>query len=69
MQMTVAAIGTLLLGVVPRGSVVAMVAVVGISLALAFLCGLLTLRPPFLPVVETARFHGSERNSLQNLHP
>src|SRR6516164_6768166 len=56
MQMTVAAFGTLLLGVLPRGSVVAMVAVVGASLALAFLCGLLTLRPPFVPVVETAKF-------------
>jgi MFS transporter, DHA1 family, multidrug resistance protein len=56
MQMTVAAIGTLLLGLLPRGSVVAMVAVVGTSLALAFLCGLLTLRPPFMPVVETAKF-------------
>jgi DHA1 family bicyclomycin/chloramphenicol resistance-like MFS transporter len=69
MQMTVAAIGTLLLGLLPRGSVVAMVAVVGTSLALAFLCGLLTLRPPFLPVVETGKFDGSGRNSLQNLHP
>ena len=45
-----------LLGVLPRGSVVAMVAVVGASLALAFLCGPLTLRPPFVPVVETAKF-------------
>ena len=56
MQMTIAAFGTLLLGLLPRGSVVAMVAVVGVSLGLAFLCGLLTLRPPFLPVVETAKF-------------
>jgi DHA1 family bicyclomycin/chloramphenicol resistance-like MFS transporter len=56
MQMTVAALGTLLLGVLPRGSVVAMVAVVGASLALAFLCGLLTRRPRFLPVAETANF-------------
>ena len=73
MQMAVAAFGTLLLGLLPRDSVVAMVAVVGASLALAFLwgrdgggrrrlvgarlaCGLLTLRPPFLPVVETAKF-------------
>jgi hypothetical protein len=32
------------------------VAVIGTSLGLAFLCGLLTLRPPFLPVVETAKF-------------
>jgi MFS transporter, DHA1 family, multidrug resistance protein len=56
MQMAVAAFGTLLLGLLPRGSVVAMVVVVGASLALAFLCGLLTLRPPFVPVVETAKF-------------
>jgi DHA1 family bicyclomycin/chloramphenicol resistance-like MFS transporter len=56
MQMTIAAFGTLLLGLLPRGSVVAMVAVVGASLALAFLCGLLTLRPRFLPVAETAKF-------------
>jgi len=53
MQMTVAAFGTLLLGLLPRDNVVAMVAVVGTSLALAFLCGLLTLRPPFLPVPKT----------------
>ena len=56
MQMAVAALGTLLLGLLPRDSVVAMIAVVGTSLALAFLCGLLTLRPPFLPVSETAKF-------------
>jgi DHA1 family bicyclomycin/chloramphenicol resistance-like MFS transporter len=56
MQMAVAAFGTLLLGLLPRDSVVAMVVVVGAFLALAFLCGLLTLRPPFLPVVETAKF-------------
>jgi len=56
MQMTIAALGTLLLGLLPRDSVTAMVAVVGASLALAFLCGLLTLRPPFLPVPETANF-------------
>ncbi len=55
-QMTVAALGTLLLGLLPRGNVAAMVAVVGASLAFAFLCGLLTLRPPALPVVETAKF-------------
>ena len=54
--MTVAAFGTLLLGLLPRDNVVAMVAVVGTSLALAFLCGLLTLRPPFLPVPKTANF-------------
>jgi len=54
--MTVAAFGTLLLGQLPRDNVVAMVSVVGASLALAFLCGLLTLRPPFLPVPKTANF-------------
>ena len=42
-QMAIAALGTLLLGLLPRGSVVAMVAVVGASLALALGCGLLTL--------------------------
>ena len=55
-QMTVAALGTLLLGLLPRDDVVAMVAVVGAALALAFLCGILTLRPPFLPVPETAKY-------------
>src|SRR5882724_1947113 len=44
MQMAVAALGTLLLGLLPRDSVLAMVAVVGASLALAQLFGLLTLR-------------------------
>jgi MFS transporter, DHA1 family, multidrug resistance protein len=44
MQMMIAALGTLLLGLLPRDSVLAMVAVVGISLALAQLFGLLTLR-------------------------
>jgi DHA1 family bicyclomycin/chloramphenicol resistance-like MFS transporter len=44
MQMAVAALGTLLLGLLPRGSVVAMVAVVGASLVLALVCGLFTLR-------------------------
>ena len=56
MQMAVAALGTLLLGLLPRGSVAAMVAVVGAALALAFLCGLLSLRPPFLRVAEPANF-------------
>jgi DHA1 family bicyclomycin/chloramphenicol resistance-like MFS transporter len=56
MQMTVAALGVLLLGLLPRNSVVAVVAVVGATLALALLCGLLTLRPPFLRVPETANF-------------
>ena len=56
MQMAVAALGTLLLGLLPRDDVGAMVAVVGAALALAFLCGLLTLRPPFLPVSKTAKF-------------
>ena len=55
-QMMIAALGTLLLGLLPRNRVVAMVAVVSASLALAFLCGLLTLRPPFLPVPKTANF-------------
>jgi hypothetical protein len=44
MQMAVAALGTLLLGLLPRDSVAAMVAVVGASLVLAHLCGLFTLR-------------------------
>ena len=59
MQMAVAALGTLLLGLLPRDDVVAMVAVVGAALALAFLCGLLTLRPASLPVRETGKFPGS----------
>jgi DHA1 family bicyclomycin/chloramphenicol resistance-like MFS transporter len=46
MQMTVAALGTVLLGLLPRDSAIAMVAIVGASLTLAFLCGLLTLRGP-----------------------
>ena len=45
-QMMVAALGTLLLGLLPHGSVLAMVAVVGTFLALALICGLLTLRAP-----------------------
>jgi len=56
MQITVAALGILLLGLLPRNSVVAMVAVVGATLALAFLCGLLTLRRPFLRLAKTANF-------------
>jgi MFS transporter, DHA1 family, multidrug resistance protein len=58
MQMTVAALGTLLLGLLPRDSAVAMVAVVGTSLTLAFLCGLLALRRPTegLRPAATARF-------------
>jgi len=44
--MTVAALGTLLLGLLPLDSAVAMMAVVGTSLTLAFLCGLLALRRP-----------------------
>jgi MFS transporter, DHA1 family, multidrug resistance protein len=56
MQMTVAALGTLLLGLLPRGSVAAMVAVVDVLLALAFFCGLLTLRPPRLALSQTAKF-------------
>jgi len=46
MQMSVAALGTLLLGLLPRDSVLAMVLVVGTSLALAQLCGIFTLRRP-----------------------
>jgi MFS transporter, DHA1 family, multidrug resistance protein len=42
-QMMIAALGTFLLGMLPRGSVLAMVAVVGASLALALGCGLLSL--------------------------
>jgi DHA1 family bicyclomycin/chloramphenicol resistance-like MFS transporter len=45
-QMSIAALGTLLLGLLPRGSVLAMVAIVGISLTLALVCGLLTLLTP-----------------------
>jgi MFS transporter, DHA1 family, multidrug resistance protein len=45
-QMAIAALGTLLLGLLPRGSVTAMVAVVGASLALALGCGLLILLAP-----------------------
>jgi MFS transporter, DHA1 family, multidrug resistance protein len=45
-QMMIAALGTLLLGLLPRGSVVTMVAVVGVPLALALVCGLLALRAP-----------------------
>jgi MFS transporter, DHA1 family, multidrug resistance protein len=45
-QMTIAAFGTLLIGRLPRNSVLAMVAVVGAALALALFCGLLTLRTP-----------------------
>jgi hypothetical protein len=45
-QMMIAALGTLLLGLLPHGCVLAMIAVVGASLALAFVCGLLTLRAP-----------------------
>jgi DHA1 family bicyclomycin/chloramphenicol resistance-like MFS transporter len=45
-QMMIAALGTLLLGLLPRGSVVAMVTVVGACLALAFGCGLLALLAP-----------------------
>jgi MFS transporter, DHA1 family, multidrug resistance protein len=58
MQMTVAALGTLLLGLLPRDSAVAMMAVVGTSLTLAFLCGLLALRRPAegLRPTATARF-------------
>jgi len=62
MQMTVAALGTLLLGLLPRDSVLAMAAVVGASLAFAFLCGLLTLRGPVEGPrpATTARFSNYE---------
>jgi hypothetical protein len=53
-QMTVAALGTLLLGLLPRDSAVAMMAVVGTSLTLAFLCGLLAL-PQHLRICITGR--------------
>jgi DHA1 family bicyclomycin/chloramphenicol resistance-like MFS transporter len=56
MQMAVAALGTLLLGLLPRGSVVAMVAVVGAALALAFACGVLSLRPNGLAISQPANF-------------
>ena len=46
MQMMIAALGTLLVGRLPRDSVLAMAAVVGAALALALICGLLTLRAP-----------------------
>jgi DHA1 family bicyclomycin/chloramphenicol resistance-like MFS transporter len=46
MQMMIAALGTLLIGRLPRDSVLGMVAVVGAALALALVCGLLTLRAP-----------------------
>lgn len=39
-QMTIAALGTLVLGLLPRDSVLAMVVVVSLSLALALGCGL-----------------------------
>jgi hypothetical protein len=45
MQMALAALAPPL-GLLPRDSVVAMVAVVGASLALALVCGLFTLRAP-----------------------
>ena len=46
MQMMIAALGTLLIGILPRNSVLATVVVVGGALALAQICGLLTLRTP-----------------------
>jgi MFS transporter, DHA1 family, multidrug resistance protein len=55
-QMTIAALGTLLLGLLPRDSVLAMVAVVGLSLALALGCGLLSLlTSPPAPRAPAAR--------------
>ncbi len=47
MQMMIAALGTLLIGRLPRNSVLAMVVVVGAALALALVFGLLTLRAPW----------------------
>jgi DHA1 family bicyclomycin/chloramphenicol resistance-like MFS transporter len=44
LQMTVAAVGTLMIGLLPQGSVLSMVAVVGGSLAFALLFGVLSLR-------------------------
>ena len=46
LQMTTAAIGTLLIGLLPQKSVLSMVAVVGASLTLALIFGLLALRRP-----------------------
>ena len=60
MQMAVAALGTLLLGLLPRDSVVAMVAVVGASLALALVCGLFTLRAPAEGLRPAAARRGGE---------
>jgi DHA1 family bicyclomycin/chloramphenicol resistance-like MFS transporter len=57
-QVMIAALGTLLLGLLPRGSVLAMVAVVGASLALALICGLLTLRAPTRRLHPVGAGHG-----------
>jgi DHA1 family bicyclomycin/chloramphenicol resistance-like MFS transporter len=46
LQMMVAAVGTLLIGLLPQDAPLSMVAVVGGSLALALACGLLALRVP-----------------------
>jgi len=46
MQMMIAALGTLLIGTLLHNSVLAMVVVVGGALALAQICGLLTLKTP-----------------------
>jgi len=53
MQMMIAALGTLLIGRLPRDSVLGMVAIVGAALALALVCGLLTLRAPAEPSRHT----------------
>ena len=46
LQMMVAAVGALLVGQLPQGTAVPMVAVVGSSLALALICGLLAMITP-----------------------
>jgi DHA1 family bicyclomycin/chloramphenicol resistance-like MFS transporter len=62
LQMTIAAIGTLLIGILPQHSILSMVAVVGGSLALALFFGLLALRrpsPAFHPLHTTSKLHRS----------
>ena len=58
-QMTIAALGTFLLGILPRGSVLAMVAVVGPSLALALGFGLFSLALAQGPSLRARRLRGS----------
>jgi DHA1 family bicyclomycin/chloramphenicol resistance-like MFS transporter len=62
LQMTTAAIGTSLIGILPQHSVLSMVAVVGGSLALALFFGLLALRRPsaaFHPLDGTSKLRRS----------